>query len=1600
MEPIAIVGMGCRFPGGRNPEEFWQLLQSGGDAITEVPTDRWPIDDLYSPEPTPGKISTRYGGFLAAIDRFDPHFFGISPREAERIDPQQRLVLEVAWEALENAAIAPDSLAHSATGVFIGCGNFDYGLLLSQERDRISAYDGTGSTIGIVANRLSYLLNLRGPSLSLETACSSSLVAVHVACQSLRSRETDMALVGAVSLMLSPAQTIAYSQARMMAPDGRCKTFDASANGYVRGEGCGLVVLKLLTDAQRDGDRVLAVIRGSAVNQDGLSNGLTAPNGPSQQAVIRRALANAGVTPDQVSYVEAHGTGTALGDPIEMRSLKAVLLPGRSPEQPCWIGSVKTNIGHLEAAAGMAGLIKVVLALQYQEIPPHLHLQELNPLIAIANTPLAIPTQRQPWQVQSGSRIAGISSFGFGGTNAHLIVEEAPAQDVSPLGAAKIADGPLHLVTLSAKDPAALQQMADSYARHLLAHPRIFLADVSLTTHQGRNHFEHRLGLVAATSEELQLQLKSVATGQMEAGIYGHLTRRQPPRLGFLFTGQGSQYIGMARQLYETQPVFRQTLQACDQLLQAELQPSLLTVLYPDNDTSKLLSQTAYTQPALFAVEYALYQLWQSWGIKPTVVMGHSVGEYVAACVAGVFSWQDGLRLMAARGRLMQELPPGGGMVAVLATADQIVPWMAPYANQIAIAAFNGPNSLVLSGQQQALETLAAELTTAGIKTKPLEVSHAFHSLQMEPMVAAFRQVAESIAYAAPTIPIVSSVTGRVVTHEMARADYWCRHILQPVRFADGMVALMQQRCHGLLEIGANPLLLGMGRHCVSTADAAEIAWLPSLRRGQPDRQTLMQSLGELYVRGAAIDWQAIDQGPAQRLPLPTYAFQRQRYWFAESATVTANSAVSPSSPVLSLLAEGQVPQLVELLQSRATLSSVESQLLSRLLELLVRQHQEQIATADLAERLYTVEWQVKNRSTDSLPTKANDGSWILLADRLGIGEWLAAQLRAQGAPVVLLYAGACDRELAPQCWEVNPSGDWASRLQNLTATLPAPQRILHFWSLDMPTDLATADIWEPMQSLGCGSLLHLMQGLAAIAADADQLWIITHGATAAAHGLTQPAASTLWGMGQGLMLEFPDRLGGLIDLPTRPDSTDLKALLEAIQAEIQQPDGEDRIAYRGSDRYVARLVPRPPTQTVVRLPIADQQTYWITGGLGALGLKLADWLVSQGARHLVLSGRQAPSPEALTVIQRLQTQGVTVVPLTADVTQESDLQRVLNTIQQTLPPLKGVIHAAGTVGYEPLPSLSWDTFASVLRPKVIGAWLLHCLTQHLELDYFVLFSSISSVWGAAGQTHYSAANAFLDGLAQYRQQQHLSALSVNWGPWGGSGMAIPAAQERLAQMGITTLTPVSALASLQHLLLQNHPQVTVAHVEWPQFKAIYELRRSSPLLQLLPGVDAPAAAPAVDRAKAVLRQQLEGLPVGDRQEQLITVLQQEVGRVLGFGAERLPDLHSGFFDLGMDSLMALDLKGRLENSLGVSLPGTLIFECPTVTHLADYLVDEVLGWSATPAAIASHQPNDSTAGTTATSNAGLAAITGVEMATTDLNASIEAELVELERLL
>jgi len=891
MEPIAIIGVGCRFPGARNPEAFWQLLCNGVDAITEVPADRWDVDALYDPTPgSRGKMSTRWGGFLEQVDQFDSQFFGIAPREAVYMDPQQRLLLEVAWEALEDAGQVVEQLVRTSTGVFIGISSSDYNQLLPRGYSAINAYMGTGNAFSIAANRLSYLFDLRGPSMAIDTACSSSLVAVHLACSSLRSGESNLALAGGVNLLLSPELTIIFSQAQMMAPDGRCKTFDAKANGYVRGEGCGIVVLKRLEDALRDNDNILALIRGSAINQDGRSNGLTAPNGPSQEAVIRLALANAGVAPAQIAYVEAHGTGTSLGDPIEAEALGAVLSTGRPPGSRCAVGSVKTNIGHLEAASGIASIIKVALSLQHRQIPPNLHFQKPNPYIPFDRLPLQVQQTLSSWPEAASPALAGVSSFGFGGANAHVILEEAPqrvraGENEESLSSTSPPSCPsAHLLPLSARSPEALRSLSQSYQKFLTtgaSGTAVSLQEICSTASVRRSHHDHRLALVCHSREELIERLEAFLQGESRFGLsFGHKQRNRRRQLVFVFSGQGPQWWGMGRELWQQEPIFRVTLEQCDALLRPYASWSLVEELMA-NESQSRLAETEIAQPAIFALQVALAALWKSWGVEPSAVVGHSVGEVAAAHVAGVLSLEDAVRVVFHRSRLMQRGSGQGKMAAVELSLAEAELLLAKYEGHLSIAAINSPTSMVLSGEETALEEVLHSLQQQQIFCRLLRVNYAFHSPQMEPFQGELVQSLQGLAPNRSAVPIISTVTGLAQDGQDFNATYWGRNIREPVRFAAAVEHLVQKKHNLFFELSPHPVLAMNISQCLRQ-HGQEGAVLPSLRRQEGERAVMLGSLGALYTQGSPIEWSRLYPSGGSYVSLPSYPWQRERYWVEE----------------------------------------------------------------------------------------------------------------------------------------------------------------------------------------------------------------------------------------------------------------------------------------------------------------------------------------------------------------------------------------------------------------------------------------------------------------------------------------------------------------------------------------------------------------------------------------------------------------------------------------------------------------------------------------------------------------------------------------------
>ncbi len=1555
-EPIAIVGLGCRFPGGGdNPESFWRMLCAGVDAIEEVPRERWDLAAYYDPNhDAPGKIYTRWGSFLRAVDSFDSELFGIAPREADMMDPQQRILLEVVWEALENAAISPIGLRGDRVGVFMGLMNLDY-LEQVGSPELFDAHTSTGNAQSVIAGRLSYLLGLRGPALVVDTACSSSLVAVHLACQSLRCKESDMALAGGVNLVLSPLRTVVICRAKMLSQDGRCKVFDRRADGYVRGEGCGVVVLKRLSTALAANDRVLAVIRGSAVNQDGPSAGLTVPYGPSQEDVIRRALADGGVEPAAVAFIEAHGSGTALGDPIEIESLANVF--GR--RHPLWVGAVKSNLGHLESAAGIAGLIKTVLALQYGVIPPNLHFQDPNPKIPWDDLAFKVPTAGQPWPADR-PRIAGVSSFGFSGTNAHVVVAlppDAVADEGKASPPAPAAVRQHHLLTLAAKTESALRRLAERYERHGSQPDLPALADLCATSHSGRAQLEERLAVVGTSAAEVAGSLKAYLAGQDPVTVVRGRARRGL-KVAFLCSGQGAQAPGVGQQLYAAEPRFRAALERCAEILGDRLERPLLSLLFPPaGAAADRLHHTANTQPALFAFAVALAELWQSWGVRPSLLLGHSIGELVAAHLAGVFSLADGLLLAAERGRLMAELTSPGEMWALEIAEPAAAELLAARRDQLAIAAVNGPHSVVISGDSVAAQEVIARLDPQ-IRRRRLVVSHAFHSPLMEPMLDAFARCAAQVRFAKPTLPLISNLSGRLAGDEIATPQYWVDHVRQTVRFVDGVRALAAAGCDALLEVGPRPVLLGLVGGLLPQSELSR-ELIPSLTEQRAEEEQMLLGLGRFYALGGTPEWRQLDGDGRRNVELPTYPFERRRHWVT-ATDQGQGRRFRAGGELQQLLAQGDTPAVVERLRRAGEFADQEAASLSRVVSELVRQLEHEHTARALDEWLYELRWQPAVAAARHDHGGERPGWWLIFADHGGTGKELARQLAARQRHSVLIQdASRSGGEPLAVDGAIDPgAADAGEQLRAIFAANPETLAgAVFLWSLDAQ-EPAAVDAPTALAQLRaeharlCGGVLHLLQALVASQQqESAKLWLVTRQGVAVSD---QPerlalAQAPLWGLGRSIALEHPELWGGLLDLEPAGHPA-----AEQILQVILDPQSEPHLAVRGGRNHVARLTlaAAPPRREFV---LSQTASYLITGGLGGLGLELARWLAARGARHLVLTGRSgAASPAAQAAVRQLETQGVRVLVEKADVANAADIDRLFAAMA-SLPQLRGVIHAAGVLDDGVLLQQNWQRFARVMAPKVEGAFHLDQKTRDLELDFFVLFSSAASLLGSRGQSNYATANAFLDALAHCRRQQGLPALSLNWGPWSTVGMAHDQGNERASGLtarsperasGLTALSPAQGLQVLERLLGdRGRAQVGVLPIEPAAFR---EIAGDSPivaeLLRQLGGDPNPGAS------VGQTFRELAALTPAARPAQLVTWVRQEVARALGYETGRLPDKDRGFAELGMDSLMAIELKNRLQRSLDREFSPTVIFNYPTAETLARYL-DEKLFPSAPAAA-------------------------------------------------
>ncbi|MFF3855649.1 type I polyketide synthase [Micromonospora sp. NPDC002575] len=1730
--PVAVIGVGCRFAGGAtSPASYWEMLRAGRDGIGLLPEQRWrAYADMGGDFAAALRRATRWGGFLPDIEGFDAEFFGLSPREAELMDPQQRLLLEVAWEALEHAGIPPQSLAASDAGVFVGVGSDDYGRRLLEHLPSIEAWTGIGSAMCAVANRISYALDLRGPSLAVDTACSASLVALHLACQSVRTGESPVALAAGVNLVISPGLTLTLDAAGATAPDGRCKSFDSTADGYGRGEGAGVLVLKRLSDAHRDGDRVLATILGSAVNQDGRTNGIMAPNAEAQRHVLARACAQAGVDPRSVDYVEAHGTGTRLGDPLEASALSAVYGAGREPERPCLIGSVKSNIGHLEAGAGVAGVIKAVLALSHGEIPPTLHHTTGNPAIDWDDAGLRVVTEPTAWPRTDHPRRAGVSAFGYGGTVAHLVLEQAPPPARREPATPGTSVGE-RLFPLSAASEAALREQAGELAAWL-SDPiaEATLADVGHTLALRRSHLGRRAAVVAADRDELVARLRRVADGGPGEGVVSGVVPPGPGRgVVWVFSGHGSQWTGMGRELLATEPAFAAVVDTLTPVFLREIGFSPRSVL----DEADLV-EVDQIQTMIFVLQVGLAAVWHSYGVTPDAVIGHSVGEIAAAVVSGALTLEEGGVLICRRSRLLRRVAGQGAMAMVGLGFDEVTRRLSGRADVVAAIA-SSPVSTVVAGDPAAVQEVMAQWAAEDVDVRRVASDVAFHSPHMEPLLADLGEAASGLSPASPRIPMYSTSMPQPCTTPFVDGAYWVANLRNPVRLSTAVLAAAGDGYRTFVEISSHPVVA----HSIGEALAdqhADVFVGTSLRRNQPERATLLANAGALYCHGVALDWARL-QPVGELAALPTVAWQRRPLW-RESRPRGGGLGLQHDGDSHTLLGTevpvgGHGMRLWRTLLDEScrpypgshTINGVEIVPAAILINTLLRaaqdgggtpvlrdvslrvpltdEHREvQVSCADGVLRLAS---QAQAQAQDDGTGTGTERPWLLHTSALvsashaatplsppmptlegleataedpaivarhlaSVGvptmafDWTVEELRrsARGLrarvragrpdhpmgrwapmldaalsvapvadPVTALRMVAGVREVrivgeppetavvdivvsdaGPDLVDVSIGDEHGAVLATLTglryAGMPdvtadsvAPQHLVHetVWrKLELAeadgqpyrrevvlvaADAQAAGDWQERLS-AAGARVRVVPdpaGLDRLApapgawtdvlllpsvpgdsaaeaatratwllasaaqrlaggppAQAPRLWCLTTGVR---DGRTERslALAPLWGLGRVLRNELPHLWGGALDVPCGDDvPADLVLrLLGAAPA-------EDVISLRDGVLEVARITAVDGAPTRAPLTCRADGTYLVTGGLGALGLEVAQWLVERGARRLVLTGRRALPPRAawdhpaddrqreqIKVVRDLEALGVTVRSVALDIADAERAAAVLDTDGLGLPPIRGVVHAAGVLDNRMLADVDEESVRTVLRPKAAGAWTLHELFPPGTLDFLVFFSSCGQLLGLPGQSTYGPANVFLDALAAFRQATDGDVtLSLGWTSWRSKGMSVNEVVDlELRARGVGAISVREAFDAWDWAHRHGAGQYTVL-----------------PVLPVEPGMGRPvvlaetvASAGADDAAEAGSGEvvDLSGLTPEALHGRLLAEVTERIVAEMGMSGEDL-DPRRSLSEQGLDSVMTIVVRRSLESRFGHALPATLLWHQPTVTAIADHL--------------------------------------------------------------
>ncbi|MER5704530.1 type I polyketide synthase [Micromonospora sp. NPDC002296] len=1554
-EPLAIVSMSCRFPGGvRTPEDLWDLVADGRDALTEFPGDRgWDLESLYDPDPNkPGKSYTRVGGFLDGAGDFDPTLFGISPREALAMDPQQRLLLETSWEAVERAGIDPLSLRGSSTGVFVGLSTSNYGIGLPNVPEGVDMYLGTGNTTSVASGRISFTLGLNGPAVTVDTACSSSLVALHLAVNALRRGECDLAIAGGVTVMATPGVFVVFSRQRGMSVDGRCKAFAAGADGTGWGEGGGVLVVERLADAERNGHPVLAVIRGSALNQDGASNGLTAPNGPSQQRVIRQALANARLGTADVDMVEAHGTGTTLGDPIEAQALIATYGQDRPADRPLWLGSVKSNIGHTQSAAGVAGLVKMVMALRNGVMPETLHVDEPSQHVDWTAGAVSLLTESKPWPELDRPRRGGVSSFGVSGTNAHVILEEyrprvagpdtvdgeeaAEATAVESAYRPGLIDSDVTIWPVSARSKAALAGQAARLARHVRDHGDLAPAAVGWALATTRSTFDHRAAVVGAGAEELLAGLDALAAGQPAGNLVTGTVTGSGAGPVFVFPGQGAQSARMAAGLVGRAPAFDARLAECQRALAPYLDVDLVAVLTGEDES--WLDRVEVVQPVLWAVGIALAAVWRAAGVVPDAVVGHSQGEIGAACVAGILSLEDAARTVALRSRALAVLRGTGAMASVDLSADAVTARLAQFPG-VGVAAVNGPATVVVSGPPQPVADLVQACTDEGLRARLIPVDYASHSASVQDVAEQLRADLADVAPQAGHTRLVSTLTGDWVDPAGMTADYWYDNLRRTVQF-DAAVRVAIAAGHStFVEISPHPVLT-MPVTAILDDTGTTGHTLGSLRRGDDDPTRLLTNLATAHAIGLPVDLTNVLPG-TDTAPLPTYAFDHQRFWLDGSGGPDLESllqaAADPSDASFWAAVErGDLTALAETIATEDTPVDQAFDALLPALPLLTSWRRQRRRQSDIDSWRYQDTWK-------PLPGVANrgmTGTWVVVMPTGDIVEpWQDACVEAltgAGATLVPVPVSTPDVDrdllgkLLREALTAAPGGDGDAVEVAGVVSLLAFDELVHPLYPSVPG--------------GFAATVALFQALGDIGLRAP-MWSITSGAASVGRAdlLRSPVQSLVWGFGRVAALEHPQRWGGLVDLPEAVDERSAGLLVAALTTAGE----EDQIAVRPGSVLARRLT---------RVPLGDSQptnpwqpfgTALVTGGTGALGGHAARWLARSGVENiLVVSRRGMAAPGAQQLVDDLTELGAQAAVVECDASDRDALADLIDAIPAEYP-LTTVVHASAVLDDAMINDIRPEQIERVLQAKVDVAYNLHELTLDLDLSAFIMFSSFAGSVASSGVGNYAPSNAFLDALAQHRRGLGLPATSIAWGAWAGGGMADGPLGELLHRHGVPEMTPEAAIAALHQAVDHSEGFLTIADIAWERFAVAFTATRPGPLIGDLPDVRRLATAETVAGVEAgdgpeTLQDRLAGLPAAERLAVLLGLVRSQVAAVLNYASAESVDEHRAFRELGFDSVTAVELRNRLGSATGVALPVTLVFDYPTPTTLAEYLFAEV----------------------------------------------------------